>query len=256
MQSKLIYIIIFFLCSYSFVQGQNEYYVDIIMPQKIQAGTEYTIDIIIHKENINGFAKLELYLPTGVELFPIESSTATLIKQNQIAKYIWLELPSFKEILLKAKMKVDYRISGYKEIYGNFYFIQDKSKSKISVGIIPFHVQNDFKWKNDGNYRQQEEYPHNIEVVQIKPLKLHQPNFYRIQIAAFKKKLTNLQLSEIYSEIEFIKEEQIDGLYKYTIGDFNTLEDAKIFRNHCGIMGAFVVKYENFKRVLNSSVNE
>jgi len=253
---RYIFIILFFGCYSIFAHAQNEYYVDIIMPQKIQAGTEYNIDIIIHKENINGFAKLELYLPVGIDIFPIESSSATLIKQNQIAKYIWLELPSNKQINLKAKIKIDYRLSGYKEIYGNFYFIQDKNKSKFSVGIIPFQVQNDFKWKNDGNIKQKEEYPYNNEIVRIKPMKLQQPNFYRIQIAAFKKRLTHFQLSEIYAETEFVKEELIDGLYKYTIGDFNTIEEAKAFKNRCGIMGAFVVKYENFKRIVNTPKSE
>ncbi|GAB4447736.1 MAG: hypothetical protein Fur0028_02680 [Bacteroidales bacterium] len=248
-----IYICFFFLLSGLKAWAQIDYYVDIIIPPKLQAGTEYSIDIIIHKENISGFAKLELYMPVGIDLYPIESSGATLIKQNQMAKYIWLELPSGKELKINAKIKVDYRISGYKEIYGNFYFIQDKNKSKISVGIIPFQVLNGFKWKNDRNQKQVAEYPKTVETNKIKPAILNQTNYFRVQIAAFKKKISKYQLSEIYSEVEFIKEEFIDGLYKYTIGDFKTLEEAKVFKNQCGIFGAFVVAYENNKRIVLSN---
>lgn len=255
MQIRNCYIIIlFFILSFK-AFSQIDYYVDIIIPSKLEAGTEYSIDIIIHKENISGFAKLELYMPVGIDIFPIESNGATLIKQNQIAKYIWIELPNNKEIKLSAKIKVDYKISGYKEIYGNFYFIQDKNKSKISVGIIPFQVLNDLKWKNYENQKQQPEYPKTVEVNKVKPLILNQPNFYRVQIAAFKKKILKNQLSEIYSEIEFIKEELIDGLYKYTIGDFKSFEDAKVFKNQSGIFGAFVVRYENFKRITTNTDN-
>ncbi|NMD00893.1 MAG: SPOR domain-containing protein [Bacteroidales bacterium] len=250
-----IYICFFLLLSGLKAWAQIDYYVDIIIPPKLQAGTDYSIDIIIHKENISGFAKLELYMPVGIDLYPIESSGATLIKQNQMAKYIWLELPSSKEVKVNANIKVDYRISGYKEIYGNFYFIQDKNKSKISVGIIPFQVINDFKWKNDGNQKQATEYPKSEEVNKIKPTILNQPNFYRIQIAAFKKKISKYQLSEIYPEVEFIKEEFIDGLYKYTIGDFKTIDEAKEFKNKTGIYGAFVVSYENFKRVTIQNIS-
>ncbi|MGQ9846318.1 MAG: SPOR domain-containing protein [Bacteroidales bacterium] len=235
--------------------SQTDCYVDIIMPSKLQAGEEYSINIIIYKENISGFAKLELYLPVGIELFPVESSEATLIIQNQIAKYIWIELPSSKEIKLTAKIKVNHKISGYKEIYGNFYFIQDRNKSKISVGIIPFQVLNDFKWKNYENQKQQSEYPKTVEVNKVKPLILNQPHFYRVQIAAFKKKLSKNQLSEIYPAIEYVKEEFIDGLYKYTIGDFKSFEDAKDFKNQSGIFGAFVVRYENFKRITTNTEN-
>ena len=162
MQIRKSYIIILFFILNFKAFSQIDYYVDIIIPSKLQAGEEYSIDIIIHKENISGFAKLELYMPVGIDLFPTESNGATLIKQNQIAKYIWIELPNNKEIKLSAKIKVDYKISGYKEIYGNFYFIQDKNKSKISVGIIPFQVLNDFKWKNYENQKQQSEYPKTV----------------------------------------------------------------------------------------------
>lgn len=255
MQIRKSYIIIlFFVLSFK-AFSQTDYYVDIIIPSKLQAGEEYSIDIIIHKENISGFAKLELYMPVGIDLFPTESNGATLIKQNQIAKYIWIELPNIKKIKLSATIKVDYKISGYKEIYGNFYFIQDKNKSKISVGIIPFQVINDFKWKNNENQKQTPEYPKTSEVNKVKPFALNQSNFYRVQIAAFKKKISKNQLREIYPDIEFIKEEFIDGLYKYTIGDFKSFEDAKDFRNQSGIFGAFVVRYENFKRITTNTEN-
>jgi hypothetical protein len=133
-----IYICFFFLLSGLKAWAQIDYYVDIIIPPKLQAGTDYSIDIIIHKENISGFAKLELYMPVGIDLYPIESSGATLIKQNQMAKYIWLELPSSKEVKVNANIKVDYRISGYKEIYGNFYFIQDKINPKFRLVLYHF----------------------------------------------------------------------------------------------------------------------
>jgi hypothetical protein len=228
--------------------SQNDIFVDILLPPKLEAGKNYSIDIIIHKNNISGFAKLEVYLPVGIELLPIENSGSTFIRQEQLAKYIWLELPNINDIKLTANINIDYRISGYKEIYGNFYFIQDKNKSKISIGVIPFQVLNDFSWKNDLKNKQVIEYPKTTEIVKIKPQKLNLTEYYRVQIAAFKRKIPKNQLVELYPEIEFIKEEFTDGLYKYTIGDFATLDDAKNFKNSCGIFGAFIVKYVNNQR--------
>lgn len=249
MRKNLTYLLFFFLLQIH-VFAQNEYYVDVMIPSKVQAGRDYDIDIIVHKENISGFAKLELFLPVGIDIEPIESSSSSLIKQNHVAKYIWIELPATKEIKLTAKIKIDYRVSGYKEIYGNFYCIQDKNKAKISVGIIPFQVLNDNQWKNESSVKQTTHYPKNNENENIQPLDISTGKFYRIQIAAFRKRIPKSQLSEIYAETEHIKEEFIDGYYKYTIGDFSTIEDAKKYRKKTGIYDSFIVTYENNKRVL------
>lgn len=240
----IIYII--FYCQFSFAQG--DIFVDIILPANIEAGKTYPIDIIVHKENVSGFAKLEIYMPIGIELSPKESAGATLIKQGQLIKYIWIELPTIKDIKITANINIDFRISGYKEIYGNFFFVQEKNKSKVSIGIIPFQVKNNMNWKNDPSFKETSEYPKTNYPVKNKPQKITESNFYRVQIAAFKRKISKSQLAELYPEVEFIKEEFIDGLYKYTVGDFATLEDAKNFKNTCGVYGAFIVKYENYKR--------
>lgn len=249
MTNKILYLS-FLLLLTSNILAQGDIFVDIIIPSKIDAGKSYPIDIIVHKENISGFAKLELYMPVGIELDPIENMGATLIKQGQLIKYIWIELPAVKDIKITASINVDYRLSGYKEIYGNFFFVQDKNKSKISIGVIPFQIKNDMSWKNNPNLKETAEYPKTPESFKIKPQKLNISNFYRVQIAAFKRRLTKNQLLELYPEIDFIKEEFVDGLYKYTIGDFANIDDAKTFRNTCGIYGAFVVKYENYQRVV------
>lgn len=232
---------------YSFTQ--NDYYVDIILPSKMQAGQEYKVDIIVHKNNITGFAKLELFLPAGINIEPVELASSTFIKQNQIAKYIWIELPSIEEIKLSAKINIDYRLSGYKEIFGNFYYIYNKNKFKISVGIIPFRVLNDNKWKSGLSAKQTLEYPRNKENNNIEPQDILSEKFYRIQIGAFRKRIPKSQLSEIYAKTEHIKEEFINGYYKYTIGDFATLEEAKEYRKKTGIYNSFIVTYENNKRI-------
>ncbi len=240
----------FLLLLTSNILAQGDIFVDVVISSKIDAGKNYPIDIIVHKENIGGFAKLELYMPVGIELYPIDNAGATLIKQGQLVKYIWIELPNTKDIKITATINIDYRLVGYKEIYGNFFFVQDKNKAKISIGVIPFQIRNDMSWKNNPNLKETAEYPKSPESPKIKPQKLSEPHFYRVQIAAFKRRLTKNQLIELYPEIDFIKEEFVDGLYKYTIGDFANIDDAKMFRNTCGIYGAFVVKYENYQRTI------
>jgi hypothetical protein len=250
---RTIFLIILISVFCTPVIAQSDVYVDINILSKLDAGHKYPVDIVVHKEGITGFAKLELYLPVGVELFPVDNNTATFINQGQLVKYIWLELPSSKDLKLTAIINIDYRISGYKEIYGNFYCILEKNKNKVSVGVVPFQVINDDKWKNSS--QNVDEFPQNTDTRKVKPENLTLSKTYRIQIAAFKHRISKNQLIEIFAQTDFIKEEIMDGMYKYTIGDFKSLEDAKIFRIQCGIYNSFIVTYENGNRMMAPVLN-
>ncbi|MCX7955472.1 MAG: hypothetical protein N3A01_09850 [Bacteroidales bacterium] len=226
--------------------SQEEVYVDINIPQRVNAGQKYNIDIIVYKGNITGFAKLELFIPMGVKINIINSQNATVIQNLQVIKLIWVDLPYETKFSIKGVLELDYRLKGYKEIFGNFYYVYQKNRMQSSVGIIPFQVLND----KDYTYlpKQTEEYPKIEPKKVIKPVKLNKPDFFRVQIGAFTRKLNKHILKELYPDVEFIFEEIIDNLYKYTIGDFETYQSAYEFAINCGIKDAFVVEYVNYKR--------
>lgn len=72
---------------------------------------------------------------------------------------------------------------------------------------------------------------------------------YRVQIAANPTLLTQGTLRKLYNgnkQVEVINE---SGWNKYSIGDFDSFEEADNFRNHCGVQGAFVVVYKGDKKV-------
>jgi len=66
---------------------------------------------------------------------------------------------------------------------------------------------------------------------------------YRVQLAANRSELSQRALSRMYygnKSVEMINE---NGWYKYSVGDFNTYEEASKFRKSSGISNAFVVAY-------------
>lgn len=72
---------------------------------------------------------------------------------------------------------------------------------------------------------------------------------YRVQIAANPTLLTQGTLRKLYTgnkQVEVINE---NGWNKYSIGDFDSFEEADNFRNQCGVQGAFVVVYKGDKKV-------
>jgi hypothetical protein len=66
---------------------------------------------------------------------------------------------------------------------------------------------------------------------------------YRVQLAANRSELSQRALSKMYygnKGVEVINE---NGWYKYSVGDFDTYEEASKFRQSTGISNAFVVAY-------------
>jgi hypothetical protein len=77
---------------------------------------------------------------------------------------------------------------------------------------------------------------------------------YRIQIAANRNELSQRALSRMYygnKTIEMINE---NGWYKYSVGDFDTYEEASRFRKSSGVENAFIVAYRKGTKFMPGSV--
>ena len=72
---------------------------------------------------------------------------------------------------------------------------------------------------------------------------------FEVQIAASKKAIPNWQLKRIYKGGEQIKQRNYDGWYKYSVGNFNTYQEAKSFVRSTKVRGAFVVAYKNNQKI-------
>lgn len=72
---------------------------------------------------------------------------------------------------------------------------------------------------------------------------------YRVQIAASRQPISNSKLSAIYKGFNPINISQEDGWYRYSIGDFVYYDEAKVARDSCGTKDAFVMPYQNQKRI-------
>ena len=244
MKSCLITLIAFLLIfRSSLIFAENIVRINVDAPETVTAGNNFEINFEIQKDNISGFAKLEIFLPVGFKPEIVEANGATCIIQNDLVKLIWIELPDKPKFTVSISISIDPRLVGYKEIYGNFYYVNFKEKKKAPVGIVPFNVK---KNENKSVTTALSNNDTKKENKVINPEKnLSQNNVYRVQIAAYKKRLSKDILIELYGNPSSIKEELIDGLYKYTIGDFASKEDADVFRQRCGVSGAFILLYED-----------
>lgn len=72
---------------------------------------------------------------------------------------------------------------------------------------------------------------------------------FSVQILATRRKPTQQRLQTVYSGSQEIHEQHIEGWYKYSIGQFDSYEQAARFRDAIGVYDSFVVASKNGKRI-------
>ena len=72
---------------------------------------------------------------------------------------------------------------------------------------------------------------------------------FKIQIAADMEPLSTDKLHEIYSGYKKINKFKESGWYKYSIGEFDSFEEAKKFMSTCGVKGAFIIAFKGDEKV-------
>lgn len=79
---------------------------------------------------------------------------------------------------------------------------------------------------------------------------------YRVQIASSSTKLSQAQRTKMFKGVGKVQDYTEGGVYKYTTGDFKTVEEALKFKETLrskGYKDAFIVPFKNNQRVSNSS---
>jgi len=72
---------------------------------------------------------------------------------------------------------------------------------------------------------------------------------FHVQIAAAKKPLSKWTIKRFYKGKKQVTTKHYDVWYKYSIGEFNSYDEAKAFLKTIRVRGAFVVAYQNDKKI-------
>ena len=214
-------------------------------PKTVKAGDSYRVDITINKDGLKGFSKFETQIPEGFNITPINSNSSTFILKNSVAKFIWIEMPKDESLQISYYVKVPEDYYGDSRINGAFHYIDNNEKySQRFCSLL--NIYND-----------------NPEIVKIKKARevlssntinenlfaINENVNFCVQLAAFSKKIPANVLSEMFEDSYRIKEVFENNLYKYYVGEFNTLQGALDFKEYCGINDAFIVAYHRNKRI-------
>lgn len=98
------------------------------IPASMSPGESVEVSVTINKGSISGFAKLQLEMPEGLTVTPVETNGASFTFSQQKAKFIWMSLPSQEEIIVKYNLIAGAAASGTKTIEGTFSYIDDNDR--------------------------------------------------------------------------------------------------------------------------------
>lgn len=130
-----------------------------------------------------------------------------------------------------------------------YYFIEYRPELKTNVSFIndTNKIVNNSNFVSQSNIDQHSTSPVSKDEASIPGQKNDKNKKYRIQIYAGKNNLDQNVLRKIYygnKKLEYIYE---DGLYKYSLGDFESFKDAEKFKNEAGLTNAVVLEYDEEK---------
>lgn len=140
--SKILTIaLIYFLSIFSvFDYFFNEVTLNSVMPDQVQAGSEFTIEITISKGDISGFARFMQELPNGFTAREKVSANGEFRFEDQKVKFQWMRLPFDQEVVVFYIIQVAPTISGTFDIGGTFSYIANNQVSNIELPVKTINI--------------------------------------------------------------------------------------------------------------------
>lgn len=95
---------------------------------------EYEVTLVIKKAGIEGFAKLEEYLPEGAEAKVLTNSRAVFSQVDDKAKFVWMAIPDGENVTVTYQVKSKSDIAKSLEaMEGNFSFLDENETKTVAV---------------------------------------------------------------------------------------------------------------------------
>jgi hypothetical protein len=110
------------------------------VPSVIKAGNEVLIEVVVKKNDITGFAKIQQTFPAGFSAEPVDTKGATFSYVENKIKFIWMALPAEEEFTISYKLKPEENIKGDFVVEGKFSFIAESERKNIEIPKVSFSV--------------------------------------------------------------------------------------------------------------------
>jgi len=114
--------------------------VDMRVPEEINAGKEFLVDITLEKSDVESFARFQQELPQGMSVQVLQASDADYRFEDNKVKFVWLSLPAKEKISLMYKVKVNDRLKGKFALGGKFSYISQNTRRHVDVRAVEVNI--------------------------------------------------------------------------------------------------------------------
>ena len=243
----------------------------------------YLVHLLINKPTGSKYAKIEETLPSGYKVEEVDSGDGIVSQAASSVKFIWMTLPPTSEFEVVYRLvPLQNETQGRMQIKGQLTYTAGNENKVADVvemdvplenltlaqkrdllenGTIPIVTGTPMVSKRETRPNTTSPNTSNSSnrfIVNTRVLDPGSGTYYRVQLSA---NLNAFDATTFYRDAGVDREvqvEQDDGFYKYTVGPFQTYQEALSYRERVErlpeIEGSFVVGYRNGNRIASGTL--
>lgn len=246
-------------------------------PSNMNVGTTVDADVKIIKGAVGNFAKYQLDVPTGYVVSATDAKSGNFTFENQRAKIVWVSVPGEPEFTIKLKIQANSNATNPGTFSQKFYYLENSEKKEVEAAPVvitiggasstaattlptetqPVTTSTPVETQPVTTSTPVETKPVETKPVETKPVETAKTKpatstsetgmTFRVQLGAY----TNEPSKSKFSGAGKVNIDLINGMYKVTVGNFNSLDEAVRFRDELKSKGysGFIAKYKNGVRI-------
>lgn len=125
------------------VLSANDISIENIAPNSMPPGQKTLVEVTINKNQIQGFAKMEIVLPEGFIATPNETKGASFTFSDKKVRFVWMTLPTEETFKVTYYLECDANFSGKYEAKGIFSYINDNQRVDYTIPTQQIFVSQD-----------------------------------------------------------------------------------------------------------------
>ncbi len=283
--------ILTFFAIASFTSVFSQITINANFPSNMNSASTVDADVKINKGAVGNFAKYQLDVPAGYVISIVDAKGGNFTFENQRAKIVWVSVPSEPEFTIKLKVQANSDATNPGTFLQKFYYLENNEKKEVEaapaiinigggsavvattptetkpvttttptetkpVETTPITTPTETKpveTKPVTTTTPTETKPVTTMPSETKPVKPVTSSSseagmtYKVQIGAY----SNQPSKSKFSGAGNVNIDLINGMYKVTVGNFKTLDDAVKHRDELKSKGynGFIAKYKDGVRI-------
>ncbi len=125
------------------VLSANDISIENIAPNSMPPGQKTLVEVTINKNQIQGFAKMEIVLPEGFIATPNETKGASFTFSDKKVRFVWMTIPTEETFKVTYYLECDANFSGKYEAKGIFSYINDNQRVDYTIPTQQIFVSQD-----------------------------------------------------------------------------------------------------------------